>query len=161
VLSLHFFVPYKKARIMKKIILGLVVAIVCFSSFTTTAQTTASPAYNKSQVSPLVGAWQSVDGKEFSIMNDGFFSAIGQDSTGRWAATHAGTYTIDNANTLTFKVLFSSFPDHIGALHTVEYAVKGDNLTIKWFKKLVDAKEGDITAQAPKDQQTQYVRAKK
>jgi hypothetical protein len=148
---------------MKKILFSLVVVILCFSAFTTTAQTSAPNVYytGQYQKSPLAGAWQSADGKEFAMMNDGFFSAIGQDSTGKWASTHAGTYTIDNANTLTFKVLYSSFADHVGSLHTVEYDVKGDNLTIKWFKKLVDAKEGDITARMPKGEQTQYVRAKK
>lgn len=94
-------------------------------------------------------------------MNDGFFSSVGQDSTGKWADTHAGSYTVDNSNMVTLKVLYSSFPDHIGALHTVEYEINGDNLTMKWFKKLVDAKAGDITAQMPKGQQTQYVRANK
>jgi hypothetical protein len=95
------------------------------------------------------------------MSDDGFFSSIGQDSTGRWASTHAGTYTLDNANTLTFKALYSSYPDHIGSVHTVEYEIKGENLTIKWFKKLLDANQGDITAQMPKGEQTQYVRAKK
>ncbi|ANE52178.1 lipocalin-like domain-containing protein [Flavisolibacter tropicus] len=149
---------------MKKILFSLVVVILCFSAFTTTAQTSASKINyaNQNLKSALAGAWQSTDGTEFAMMNeDGFFSSISKDSTGMWASTYAGTYTVDNANTLTFKVMYSSHPDHVGALHTVEYEVKGDNLTIKWFKKLVDAKEGDITARMPKGQQTMYMRAKK
>jgi hypothetical protein len=77
-----------------------------------------------------------------------------------WKDTHAGTYTIDG-NSITYKVLYSSFPDHVGALNTAEYEMKGETLTIKWFKKLIDAKGVDITAQMPKDAQTQYVRVKK
>ena len=93
-------------------------------------------------------------------MNNGYFTSIGQDSTGRWSSTHAGSYTVDGNNSLTLNVLYSSFPDRIGALHTIEYNVNGDNMTIKLFKKLIDAKQGDITAQMPKDVQTKYVRAK-
>jgi hypothetical protein len=62
---------------------------------------------------------------------------------------------------MTLKVVHSSFPNHIGSLHTVEYTITEGILTIKWFKKLIDAKAGDITAQMPKGEQTQYVRAKK
>lgn len=150
---------------MKRIYFSLVV-IFCFSVFTTKAQTSASKVKYVSQnpKPSLIGAWQSTDGKEFAIIDeDGFFSSIGQDSTGRWASTHAGTYTFGatNALTLTFNVLYSSYSGHIGSQHTVEYRTKGDTLTIKWFRKLVDAKQGDITAQMPKGQQTQYVRAKK
>jgi hypothetical protein len=46
-------------------------------------------------------------------------------------------------------------------LNTIEYDIKGEALTMKWFKKLIDAKGVDITAQMPKDSQTQYIRAKK
>jgi hypothetical protein len=147
---------------MKKILLSLLVVCFCFATFTTTAQTPASQTNTsgKNNAAPLNGAWLSSDGKEFAIMNDGFFSSIEQDSTGKWVNTHAGTYTIDNANTITLKALYSSFPDHIGALHTVEYELKDESLTMKWFKKLVDPKQGDITAQMPKGRQTQFVRAK-
>ena len=29
------------------------------------------------------GAWRSVDDKGFSVMHDGYFNAVGQDSTGK------------------------------------------------------------------------------
>ena len=149
---------------MKKTKLLLFITILFLGFAKAGAQTTtkaATTSTDKNMASPVTGAWQSADQKEFVIMNDGFFSSIAQDSTGKWADTHAGTYTLDNANTLTLKVVHSSFPTHVGALHTVEYSLQGDMLTIKWFKKLVDAKDGDITAQLPKDTQTQYMRAKK
>ena len=146
---------------MKKMLLGLLVVSFCFSSTTTTAQTTISNTTTaKNTITSISGAWRSVDNKEFAIMSDGFFSSVAQDSTGKWAETHAGTYTVDNANTVTLKVTHSSHAYRIGSLHTVEYDIKGENLTIKWFKKLIDAKEGDITAKMPKGTQTQYVRAK-
>jgi hypothetical protein len=140
---------------MKKLIPLLFIVGLCFTFISTSAQT---PSAQEKSVS---GAWVSQDGKEFTMMNNGFFSSVSADSAGVWNQTHAGSYTIDNANTITFKVLYSSFPDHIGALNTVEYNIKDGAITMKWFKKLVDAKGVDITAQVPKDTQTTYVRAKK
>jgi len=57
--------------------------------------------------------------------------------------------------------LYSSFPDHVGALNTVEYTIKDGALTLTWFKKLVDNKGVDITSQVPQNTQTTYVQAKK
>lgn len=146
---------------MKKMLLALLVVSFCFTSTTSTAQTANSnTTTSKKTETSISGAWRSVDNKEFVIMSDGFFSSVAKDSTGRWAETHAGTYTVDNANTVTLKVTYSSFAYRIGSLHTIEYDLKGENLTITWFKKLLDAKAGDITAQMPKGTQTQYVRAK-
>ena len=138
---------------MKKLITLLFIVGFCFTINSTNAQTS-------SQAKDISGAWVSMDGNEFTIMNDGFFSSISRDSTGKWSETHAGSYTLDNANTITFKVLYSSFPDHIGALNTTEYDISGHIITMKWFKKLIDAKGEDITSQVPQGTQTQYVRAK-
>ena len=148
---------------MKKIIPLLLIVSFFLSVTSINAQTAVSKTkYIVTNADgPLTGAWVSTDHKQFAIMNDGFFSAIGEDSTGIWRDMHAGTYTIDNANTITYKVLYSSFPDHVGSLHTAEYEIKGETLTIKWFKKLIDAKGADITAQMPKGTQTQLVKAKK
>jgi hypothetical protein len=140
---------------MKKLILPLLIAACCFPFISANAQMASA------QENDISGAWVSQDGKEFSIMNNGFFSSVSADSTGMWNQTHAGTYTIDNANTITFKVLYSSFPDHVGAANTVEYNIKDGALTMKWFKKLLDSKGVDITSQVPQDTQTTYVRAKK
>ena len=141
---------------MKKLISLLFITAFCFTIISTKAQ---SASANKKDIT---GAWVSADGNEFTIMNDGFFSSVSKDSaTGSWNQTHAGSYTLDNANTITFKVLYSSFPDHIGALNTTEYDLNGDTVTMKWFKKLVDGTGADITNQVPQNTQTQYVRAKK
>lgn len=147
---------------MKKILIFLLVVSFCFSSTTTTAQTTISKTTSsfKNTASLIDGAWRSVDNKEFTIMSDGFFSSVAQDSTGRWVETHVGTYTLDNVHTVTLKVTHSSFAYRIGSLHTIEYEIKGDNLIINWFKKLVGANGNDETAQMPKGLQTQYTRAK-
>ena len=93
-------------------------------------------------------------------MCDGFYSSIAQDSTGKWSETYAGTYTMDNANTITLKASHSSIAYRIGYLHTIEYNLEGDSLTFKLYKKLIDPKAGDMTLRMPKDIQTQYVRAK-
>ncbi|MCU7547582.1 hypothetical protein OCK74_00585 [Chitinophagaceae bacterium LB-8] len=151
---------------MKKI--SLLLLAVSFFFFYCTANAQQAPSKKKTQKesksqssSPAFnGAWQSVDDKEFAIVNDGFFSSVAQDSTGIWRNTHAGTYTVEGNNSITFKVLYSSFPGRIGSLQTVDYELNGDTLIIKWFKKLVDAREGDITNRMPKGQQTKYVHAK-
>ena len=146
---------------MKKMLLSLLVASFCFLSITTTAQTTSSnTTIVKNADIPFSGAWHSVDNKEFLLMSDGFYSSVAQDSTGKWTAIHAGTYTVDKANTATFKVTHSSFAYRIGYLHTVAYDLNGENLTIRWYQKMIDAKAADITDRMPKGQQTQYVRAK-
>lgn len=148
---------------MKKLISVLFIVGFCFTLTSTNAQTASSgtKSFSKKTSSPIDGAWQSVDHKGFVMMNEGFFSALGQDSTGIWRDTHAGTYTVDNANTITFKTLYSSEPTDMGGFMTVEYEMKGEALTIKFFKKVIDAKGADITAQLPKDVQVQYVRAQK
>ena len=116
------------------------------------------------------GAWQRIydfDGKEtttgepkeFVILYNGFFSSVGQDSTGKWGNTHVGTYEI-SGNTMKNILLYSSHPERVGSTHWIEYDMKGDTLTIKWFKKLVTAQGQDITAQMPKAE-SKYIRAKK
>ena len=97
------------------------------------------------------GAWRTIDNKGFSVMHDGYFNSVGQDSTGKWNEVHAGTYTVDSDSTITFKVLYSSYPDHIGAANTAVYSITGDNVKMRHFKKLVDATGKDITDQMPKD----------
>jgi hypothetical protein len=140
---------------MKKLLIAIRVLVFCFTIIA------INPITVSAQASKLSGGWLSVDGKDFTVMNDGFFASVSKDSTGAWSENHAGSYTVDNANTISFKVLYSSFPDHIGALNTTEFELKGNMLTIKWFKKLVDAKGQDITSQVPQGTQTQYMRAMK
>ena len=106
------------------------------------------------------GAWRSEDNKGFSVMHDGYFNVVGQDSTGKWNSVHAGTYTVNNDNTITFKILYSSYPDHMGSLNTAEYTIKGDIVKMRHFKKLIDGQGKDITDQMPKDAWETLVRLK-
>jgi hypothetical protein len=106
------------------------------------------------------GAWRTLDNKGFSVMHNGYFNAVGQDSTGKWNSVHAGTYTVNNDNTITFKVLYSSYPDHIGSANTAEYSISGDTVKMRHFKKLIDAQGKDITDQMPKDAWETSVRLK-
>ena len=95
---------------------SLLFAATLFFFFTVSnAQKAGSALFN--------GAWRSVDNKGFSVMHDGYFNAVRHDSTGKWNSVHAGTYTVNNDNTITFKVLYSSYPDHIGSLNTAEYSI--------------------------------------
>src|SRR5215218_9265868 len=118
--------------------------------------------------SALDGAWQRIysyhgntattgEPKEFVIMCDGFFSSVGQDSTGRWNVTHAGTFEV-SGNILKNSLRYSSHPERIGATHWVEFEVNGDTLTLRFFKKFITAQGQDLTAQMPKDVIAKYVR---
>ena len=106
------------------------------------------------------GAWRSEDNKGFSVMHDGYFNVVGQDSTGKWNSVHAGTYTVNSDNTITFKILYSSYPDHMGSLNTAEYTIKGDIVKMRHFKKLIDGQGKDITDQMPKDAWETSIRLK-
>jgi hypothetical protein len=146
---------------MKKISL-LLTACASFILTTSYCQTSKSQVADKtkSSISTLEGAWLSIDNKSFYMYNDKFFSDIRQDSSGIWQTTHAGSYTVVDDKTITHKIIYSSFPTHIGILHTLEYEIVGDTLTMKWFKKLADSKGQEITANIPKRTQERYVRAK-
>jgi len=122
----------------------LTAAILLFAVAVTNAQQT-------SKNSALNGAWQSDDNKGFTVMHDGYFNAVGQDSTGKWVNVHAGSFTINSDNTITFKVLYSSYPEHVGSLNTAEYSISGDKVKMHHFKKLVTGDGKDITDQMPKD----------
>lgn len=114
----------------------------------------------KSAASSLNGAWQSEDQKGFSILHDGYFNSVGQDSTGKWSNMHAGTFTVNSDNTITFKVLYSSYPDHVGSLNTAEYSLSGETLKLHHFKKLITGDGKDITDQMPKDARDTMMRLK-
>ena len=121
--------------------------------FTASTQTALSQKTSGSQNAAAFfnGAFRTDDNKGFSVMHNGYFNSVGQDSTGKWNSVHAGTYTVNNDNTITFKVLYSSFPDHIGASNTAEYTITGETVKMRHFKKLIDATGKDITDQMPKD----------
>ena len=147
---------------MKNIFFYIVILSCCFLSTIAVAQTKNSNTPTEQNAkSSLSGAWFSSDSKEFLVMHDGFFSSIAQDSTGKWTEAYAGTYTFDDANTITLKATHSSIAYRIGYLHTIDYKLNGDNLTFKLFKKLVDPKAGDVTSRMPQGLETKYVRAKK
>ncbi|MDQ3845519.1 MAG: hypothetical protein M3342_16150 [Bacteroidota bacterium] len=134
------------------LLIALIFLSVCSNAQSApSSKKTTTQGTNKNAAAFFNGAFRSDDNKGFTVMHDGYFSAIAQDSTGRWAATHAGTYTVNDNNTITFKALYSSYPDHIGSLNTAEYTINGETLKLRHFKKLVDAQGRDITDQMPKD----------
>jgi hypothetical protein len=111
----------------------------------------SSTSGSQSSMAFFNGAWKSEDGKGFSVMHDGYFNAVGQDSSGKWGDVHAGTYKINGDNTISFTVLYSSWPDHIGSVNTADYTISGETIKLHHFKKLVDANGKDMTDQMPKD----------
>ena len=129
--------------------------LLVLASYTTSAQQTG-----KGTVSRLNGAWESDDKKGFTIIHDGYFNSVGPDSSGNWTNMHAGTLTVNADNTITFKVLYSSYPSHVGSLNTAEYSLTGEKLMLHHFKKLIDAEGKDITDQMPKDDRDTMTRLK-
>ncbi len=145
---------------------SLFVAVLLFFVFTEgNAQTNQSQKKTTSQkngknASFFNGGWISNDNKGFSVMHDGYFNAVAQDSTGKWDDVHAGSYTVNNDNTITFKVLYSSYPDHVGSINTAEYTISGDKVRMRHFKNLIDPQGKDITDHMPKDVVETMTRAK-
>lgn len=127
---------------------------------TTRSQKTTSQSKSQSATAFFNGAWQSEDSKGFSVMHDGYFNSVAQDSTGKWDDVHAGTYTVNGDNTITFKILYSSYPDHVGSANTAEYTISGETVKMRHFKKLIDAQGRDVTDQMPKDAWETVVRFK-
>ncbi len=131
------------------------------------AQSSKKTSPNHHAISVLNGAWQTSwdsaggipSGKEYIVLNDGFFSNIGQDSTGAWRETHGGTYEI-SGNLYKQKVLYSSHPDRMGAIHWMEFRMEGDNLYLNYFKKLINSNGEDVTGQMHRMEQ-KFTRVKK
>ncbi len=135
-------------------------ALLLFFSLVNEAVAQSAKSKTGNNTNALNGAWLRVyyyngktttsgEPKEFALVHDGFFSSIGQDSTGRWSNTHGGIFEI-SGNTMKNKLLYSSHKDQLGSTNWTEYELKGDTLIMKWFKKVVTANGQDITARMPK-----------
>ena len=139
---------------MKTFLFGAMLLFVFTATNAQTAQsqrTTTSESGSQSATAYFDGAWRSNDNKAFSVMHNGYFNTVLQDSTGKWDDVNAGTYTVNNDNTITFKVLYSSHPDHVGSANTAEYTISGESLKMRHFKKLIDAQGRDMTDHMPKN----------
>ncbi len=131
------------------------------------AQTSKNKSGNRSSISVLNGAWQTnwendnskAPRIEFSVLHDGFFSNVSQDSTGAWQETHAGTYEI-SGNIYKQKILYSSHAERMDMTHWIDFKIKGDTLYLNFFKKLIGPKGEDMTSQMQRLEQ-KYVRFKK
>jgi hypothetical protein len=141
---------------------GLIVAV---------AQTPKRKLDNSAPVAALNGAWQRVyhhngktvttgEPKEFVVVHDGFFSSIGQNSEGRWANTHGGSFEL-SGNLMKNHLLYSSHTDRLGFTNWVEYELKGDTLMMKWnVKKMITPQGQEITVEMPTSE-SKYIRAKR
>lgn len=145
------------------------VLLFLFLAFINEAVAQSSRSKTGSYPSALNGAWQRVyynngkattsgEPKEFALVHEGFFSSIGQDSTGRWNNTHGGTFEI-SGNLMKNKLLYTSHIDRIGSANWVEYELKGDTLIMNWSKKVITASGQDITARMPKAK-SKFIRMK-
>lgn len=153
---------------MKKyIFLILSASFIVLSFANAKAQTSKNKRGNGSSISVLNGAWQSTwrdsanhtSRMEYWLLHDGFFSNVGQDSTGAWRDTHVGTYEI-SGNVYKQKLLYSSHPERMGVTHWIDFRISGDTLYTSFFKKLINPKGEDVTSQMQPLEQ-KYVRFKK
>ena len=158
---------------MKKIILlpVSVFSVVLFSLITAAAQSSKRKSGSNTSVPAVNGGWQRVyhhngktattgEPKEFVVVNDGFFSSIGQDAEGRWTNTHGGSFEL-NGNLMKNHLLYSSHPDILGFTNWVEYELKEDTLTLKWnIKKMITPQGQEITVDRPSSE-SKYIRAKR
>jgi len=117
---------------------------------------------NSNAASFFNGAWQGTMGesKSFSVMHDGYFNIVGVDLNGKWDGGDAGTYTVNSDSSITFKVLYSPTPDHIGGQNTAGYSIVGQTVKLRHFKKLLDGQGNDMTDQMPQDMVETLVRMK-
>jgi hypothetical protein len=110
------------------------------------------------KTSPLEGSWNLVwkSGKEsfrregkvtqLKMFCDGYFSLIGQDSTGKASWAGAGTYTVEG-NMYQEIFLYCTIPEYVGATDWQEFEMNGDTLSFKGFKKAIMADGKDVTNQ--------------
>ena len=134
---------------MKKLLFPIFAAcfILLVPFYTLKAQNTKKTSAQSPSISVLNGGWQRITvkvndktesgGQEFRVYHDGFFSILGQDSTGGWKETHGGTYEI-SGNLYKEKILYSSYPDRMGVIHWQEFTMKGDTVTFNLFKKFIN-----------------------
>lgn len=145
------------------------IALLLFSALAHETIAQSSKSKTKDNRNSLNGAWQRVyyfngktttsgEPKEFAVVYDGFFSSVGQDSTGRWTHTHAGTFEI-SGNIMKNKLLYTSTIEAKGVTNWVEYELKGDTLVMNWSKKVITAGGQDITARMPKAK-SKFIRVK-
>ncbi len=155
---------------MKNMFSHQLLALLLFISLVNEAEAQSAKSKTGNNAKALNGAWQRVyyyngktttsgEPKEFAIVQDGFFSSIGQDSIGRWDNTHGGTYEI-SGNIMKNKLVYSSHINQMGSIIWVEYELKGDTLVMNWNKKLINASGQDITARMPKAK-SKFIRMKK
>jgi hypothetical protein len=119
----------------------------------------------------LEGAWELVSTTERPMANvkkpvqlklfaDGYFCLIMKDSTGKWSLASGGTYET-NGNTYKETHLYVTIPEWIGTTDWQQFEIKGDTLYKKLFKKVVNSKGEDITAQFSTTIEEKRVRVKK
>ncbi|MCS3798492.1 hypothetical protein [Niastella sp. OAS944] len=156
--------------------LSLVVTAAFLSLLSCTGPTKGA---NKSQISnvssagkdDLEGAWELVSTTERPLANikrplqlkifaDGFFCLIMKDSTGKWNLASGGTYETDG-NVYKETHLYVTVAEFIGTTVWQQYEIKGDTLYKKLFKKVINRKGEDITAQFSTNIEEKRVRAKK
>jgi hypothetical protein len=113
------------------------------------AQNHKNKSVKKNSVTSLNGCWKRIsvitDEKQeaaplaqLRMFSGGFYTIIGQDTAHNWTRTFAGIYEIEN-NLYKETTQYSSVPTLVGITHWQEIKIKGDTLSLKFFKKMIDS----------------------
>ncbi len=135
--------------------------ISCSESGMKQQANTNSSSTDKSNTSPIDGAWELVwedvagtvrsTGKptQLKLFTNGYFSYLMEDSTGKWTNAGAGTFDVDGK---TYKEthLYNANPQYVGAQDWQEFDMQGDTLVFNLFTKVVLANGEDVTSRFPK-----------
>lgn len=145
------------------LVISLVFVFSSANAQPTTAQSKGkAKSGSQNAASFFNGAWQGTMGesKSFFVIHEGYFNFSSIDLAGKWESTTGETYTVNGDSTITFKVLYSSRAEHIGAQNIAEYSILGQTVKLRHFKKLLDKEGNDITDQMPKNMVETMVRMK-
>jgi len=75
---------------------------------------------------PVIGTWESDNGRSVKIYTDTHFSVVGQNEDGTFSHAFAGEYVL-KGNTVTEKIQKGSAPEMVGREVTHEFSISGDD----------------------------------
>ena len=144
---------------MKQISIALAYLLVCFFISCNEKKKNNKPAdVSEVIVSPIEGNWETVSfevngksrmpekmPKEFKMYNDGYFSFILFDSSGKFSLAASGTYEVDTNMYKETLVYSSGDTAYIGAKDWQKWEMKGDTLIFYGFEKAEMPDGKDVT----------------
>jgi hypothetical protein len=75
---------------------------------------------------PIVGTWESANGRSIKIYTETHFTVVGQNEDGTFSHAFAGEIVL-KGNTVTERIQKGSAPDVVGQEVTHEFSISGDD----------------------------------